>query len=83
MALRMRLGDDVPDPAVARRISEIVDRAAAGERFDGVVPLGLYPAGVHGEAVVVTDERRVLDDVAVERENGREAVDLELGQSAR
>ena len=28
MALRMRLGDDLPDPAVARRISEIIDRAA-------------------------------------------------------
>ena len=28
MALRMRLGDDVPDPAVARRIAEIIDRAA-------------------------------------------------------
>ena len=28
MALRMRLGDDVPDPAVVRRIAEIIDRAA-------------------------------------------------------
>jgi DNA-binding PadR family transcriptional regulator len=28
MALRMRLGNETPDPAVARRISEIVDRAA-------------------------------------------------------
>jgi DNA-binding PadR family transcriptional regulator len=27
-ALRMRLGRDAPDPAVARRISEIIDRAA-------------------------------------------------------
>lgn len=27
-ALRLRLGDDAPDPAVARRISEIIDRAA-------------------------------------------------------
>jgi DNA-binding PadR family transcriptional regulator len=28
MALRMRLGDGVPDPAVTRRVSEIIDHAA-------------------------------------------------------
>lgn len=28
MALRMRLGDDVHDPAIVRRIAEIIDRAA-------------------------------------------------------
>lgn len=27
-ALRMRLGDDIPEPALTRRISEIIDRAA-------------------------------------------------------
>jgi DNA-binding PadR family transcriptional regulator len=27
MALRLRLGDELPDPAAARRISEIIDRA--------------------------------------------------------
>lgn len=27
-ALRMRLGDDIPEQALTRRISEIIDRAA-------------------------------------------------------
>ena len=27
-ALRIRLGDEVPDPSLARRIAEIIDRAA-------------------------------------------------------
>ena len=49
-----------------------------GERRDRVVPLGLDPPGVHGE--LVRREGRVVDDEPVERQHGRHALDLELGQ---
>ena len=48
----------------------------------GVVPLGLDPAGVHREAVVVADERRVGHHGAVERDDGGQALDVELVQRA-
>jgi hypothetical protein len=58
----------------------LFDRVTAGEGLDGVVPLRLDPAGVDGEAVVVTDERGIGDDRAVERDDGGQALDVELGQ---
>ena len=54
----------------------LVERLTAGERLDGVVPLGLDPAGVDGEAVVVADERRVGHHGAVERDDGGQALDV-------
>ncbi|SKN13597.1 Uncharacterised protein [Mycobacteroides abscessus subsp. bolletii] len=54
----------------------------SGERLDGVVPLGLDPAGVDGEAVLVADEGRVGHHGAVERDDGGQAFDVELGQCA-
>ncbi len=42
----------------------------------------LDPLGVDVELLAVADERRVLDDVAVERDDGGQTVDLELGERA-
>ena len=73
---------DLDDHLLPRLGLFLVDLAAAGERFDGVVPLGLDPAGVHREAVVVADERRVAHHGAVERDDGGQALDVELVQGA-
>src|SRR5699024_9104064 len=49
-----------------------------------VVELGLDPGGVHREGLlgVLGGEGRVLDHLAVEREDRRDALDVELGQRA-
>ena len=60
----------------------LVDGLAASERLDGVVPLGLNPAGVHRETVVVADERRVGHHGAVERDDGGQPFDVEFVQRA-
>ena len=73
---------DLDDHLLPRQDFVLVDRLAAGERFDGVVPLGLDPAGVHREAVAVADERRVGHHGAVERNDGGESLDVELVERA-
>ena len=67
---------DLDDDRLPRDGVFLVDRVAAGERLDGVVPLGLDPAGVHVEPVVVADERRIGHDRAVERDDGGQALDV-------
>jgi hypothetical protein len=59
-----------------------LSRISTGERLDGVVPLRFDPAGVHGEAFAVTDEGRVGHDRPVERDDGGQALDMELVQRA-
>src|SRR5699024_491768 len=49
---------------------------------DRVVPLLLDPLGVDIELLAVADERRVLDDVGVERDDRGHALDLVLRQGA-
>ena len=63
--------------------SLLVHRATAGERLDGVVPLGLDPAGVDGEAVLIADEGRVAQHRTVEQDDGGEALDVELVRARR
>ena len=61
----------------------VVSRGTGGgPGLDRVVPLLLDPLGVDVEAVVVADERRVGDDVRVERDDRGHALDLVLGQGA-
>src|SRR5574340_525921 len=59
-----------------------VDGGGAGVRLDRVVPLGLDPLGVDVETLTVADERRVGDDVPVERQDRGQTLDLVLGQGA-
>src|SRR5699024_5707415 len=51
-------------------------------RLDRVLPVGLDPLGVDVEALVVTDEGRVGDDVLVERDDRRHALHHVLVESA-
>ena len=71
---------DLDDDLLTRRRVFVVQGLATGERLDRVVPLGLDPAGVHVELVAVTDEGRVGDHSAVERDDRGQTLDVELRQ---
>ena len=67
---------DLDDDLLPREGVLLVDRLAAGERLDRVVPLGLDPAGVDVEAFTVADERGIGHHGAVERDDGGQALDV-------
>ena len=73
------LAADLDHDGLARLGSSSV-AAAAVERRDGVVPLGLDPPGVHAERL--GGERRVAHDQPVERQHGRHALDHHLVERA-
>src|SRR5699024_7184683 len=71
---------DLDDDLLRRGRLLVVQVGCIDERLDRVVPDLLDPLGVDLEALAVTDECRVGDDVGVERDDGRHALDDVLAE---